>query len=644
MPVTQKTILNFHPYAYLKFAVVAGAIAILTSCGGCGSDTTSDTTIPETPLVVNWEDEFEECDTAERTDSDLPRRIRFSDDGLRLVTGLGEQDDFYYFSTDDDTDIKKMYLYFSQDDWWEEMLDNVETETEMPATMIYDKGSAEPRTLESPVGVRFKGETSLWFNVPNTRTGYEGEKKSFNISLDYEDLSQDIDGFKNLNLNCAWGDNTFMREVIYEHVNQRYIPAVSVNYVELYINDVYWGIYINSQQIDNNFYREWFTSTCGTNWRAEPPNKLKELGQWNTGLATLNYLGDTTDDYIPYYTIRRYSVADPWYDLINVCAALENTQTGEADYEDIVGQYLDIDRALWFLAMEIIFGDEDSYVNKGGSDYYVYWDQTTGLLTPIEYDGNSTLFSEGIGRGDSDTRGPVSRENFLAWDPYADRLDNPDFPLINKLLNVPSVRQRYLAHMRTVLTESFNPANMNDMIDAYAAKIRPYIDIDQKTFVRDFSEAVTELKNNVAIRCDNLWSNSELNITGLTLSDVKWIVGTEDHATPLSTDGIDEVIINATVTDPANAGGINSVWAYVGEGIVSVFTKRQMHDDGAHGDGAEGDGIYGVVLDEEASGVRTRFYIEAIAADTSGTRTYYPAGAAHDVFTYKVDEEDSDAG
>ena len=429
-----------------------------------------------------------------------------------------------------------------------------------------------------------------------------------------------------MNLNCAWGDHTFMREVIYEHVNQSYIPAVAVNYVELYINDEYWGLYINSQQLDNNFYREWFTAPCGSNWRAESPYQSGP-GGFNAGFATLNYLGDDTDDYTPYYTIKRYSVDDPWEDLINACYALDKTSTDDPDYEDIVGQVLDIDRALWFLAMEVVFGDEDSYVNKGGRDYYVYWDYTTGLLTPVEYDGNSVFLEAGVGG-----HGPLGGGNYLEWDPYADRLNDSDYPLINKLLNAPGIRQRYLAHVRTVLNESVNPTTMNSMIDDYAEKIGSYINDDPKTFIADFAGAVSDLKDAVQTRYDSLMSHADINVTGLTISDVKWVVGGVEWAMPSSSD---RVTINATVN---GSMGIDSVWAYEGEGLESFFTKAQMYDDGAHGDGATGDGVYGIVLDEKASGVRTRFYIETIAADTPGTRTYYPAKAAHDVFTFKVDE------
>ena len=138
-----------------------------------------------------------------------------------------------------------------------------------------------------------------------------------------------------------------------------------------------------------------------------------------------------------------------------------------------------------------------------------------------------------------------------------------------------------------------------------------------------------DLKSAVATRLDTLWSNEELNAVGLVISDVKWIVGTQEYASPSSTDNVQEVVISATVQDLENGSGVESVFAYVGEGIDGNFTRMLMNSAG-------GD-IYTITMAEKASGVRTRFYIEAVAGDAAGTRTYYPSGAAHDVFTFQVD-------
>ena len=118
------------------------------------------------------------------------------------------------------------------------------------------------------------------------------------------------------------------------------------------------------------------------------------------------------------------------------------------------------------------------------------------------------------------------------------------------------------------------------------------------------------------------------------ITDVIWKVGDEQWAPVTSSDN---VVVNASVFDPDSIGGVNSLFAYIGEGIEGSYTKLQMFDDGNHQDGSAGDGVFGIILDEQASGTRIRFYIEAVANDTAGTRTFYPARAAHDVFTFAVD-------
>ena len=65
---------------------------------------------------------------------------------------------------------------------------------------------------------------------------------------------------------------------------------------------------------------------------------------------------------------------------------LNNTPIGEL--EETLEDYLDIDRTLWFLAHEIIYSDDDSYIYKGEMDYYVYYEPETGRSTPLEFDGS----------------------------------------------------------------------------------------------------------------------------------------------------------------------------------------------------------------------------------------------------------------
>ena len=74
-------------------------------------------------------------------------------------------------------------------------------------------------------------------------------------------------------------------------------------------------------------------------------------------------------------------------------------------------------------------------------DYYLYWEVETGRMVPLEFDGNS-----------------VMDQAKVTWTPFHNET-NANYPLLNRLLAVPSIRQRYLAHYR--LKESANIRNLS---------------------------------------------------------------------------------------------------------------------------------------------------------------------------------------
>lgn len=99
----------------------------------------------------------------------------------------------------DEGQMQTIQLWFDQPDYWQQMTANYASKTNIPATMVVGADTFPN------VGVRFKGNTS-YFMVQNS------QKKSFNITLDYVDPTQDIDGYETLNLNNAFEDASFMRK------------------------------------------------------------------------------------------------------------------------------------------------------------------------------------------------------------------------------------------------------------------------------------------------------------------------------------------------------------------------------------------------------------------------------------------------
>lgn len=525
---------------------------------------------------------------------DLPRRMQFSEDNRRLVTGPGEPKDFYDFSH-----IRRIEIQFREDNWSDKLDAIYGTKEEIPARLIYDG-----EELAADVGIRYKGSSSYDEN----RT----EKKSFSVSIDYEDEKQRINGFDSLNLHCEIKDNSLMKEVIYEHMNQNYIPAPDVNYVELYINGQPWGLYVNTQQLDSDFIKDWFLSKKGTRWRAIPNGDY--AGRYTKGHSSLNYLGESPSDYETYYTLKKTYRDEPWTDLINACRVLNQTPADQLEKE--INGVMDLDRTIWFLVMENVFGDNDSYIIKGSVDYCLYFEPTTGWLTPLQFDADMFgLFTFNI-----------------RLNPFYG-INDKALPLLNKLLNVPNIRERYLAHMRTVLKESFNPQNMNAVIDAYAAKIDAYVRNETKGAVTHdkFLNAVNKFKTDIETRYTVLTTNPYVAAEGLSISDAKWLTrGGLPWASPSSSDA---VTISAKVAGIPEIGTVN---AYLGTGVYGPFSKMKMYDDGEHNDGEANDGIFGIIVPPRESGTRIRFYIEAICDNEAGTITYYPAKAEHDVFTWEV--------
>jgi hypothetical protein len=530
----------------------------------------------------------------------LPDAWNISADG-RMMTAGGENDEGFYSQNQ----MHDVELDFFESNWWQLLEDNYEDGTDILATCWIDGIQYDS------VGVSFKGATSYFQN--NT------EKKSFNVNLDHIIDGQDVDGYNTFNLNCGWSDNSSMKEVLFNNIGQNYYMSLKANYVNLTLNGASWGPYQSVQQFDSDYIKEWYLSNDGTIWRAE---RTTSGGggpggpNFGAGSSTLNYNGPDSTDYNTDYTLKRTEQDDPWAGLIAACDVLDNEPLATLEQE--LSQVLDIDKACWHLAHEIVFADDDSYIFKGGMDYYVYYEAETNRIIPMEYDGNSVLAN-----------------NHLNWDLFYNE-DDTDFPLMNRMLAVPSIRQRYLAHVRVILEDYFNSTYADAKIDSWATLIDASVQADPKKFYtyNQFQNSIANLKQTIITRRNFLMSDAEMtNIESLTVDGVSFAVNGANWQSPSASDEVDVVV------DVTGSVGTASVWLYYGEGFTGVFSKTEMYDDGLHNDGAALDGQFGAAIPTLTSGSYVRYYIEAIANDAASSATYEPKGAEHDVYIYQIQLE-----
>ncbi|MBA2745562.1 MAG: CotH kinase family protein, partial [Flavisolibacter sp.] len=455
------------------------------------------------------------------TAQNLPSEMYFSSDGNILYTGGQAPTGLYDYGT-----VKNVYLNFSQANYWTLLTNNYASETEIPATLLMDG------ITYNDVGVRFRGNTSY------TQIG-GSQKKSFAVTADFTNADQTILGYNDLKFNNGHQDASFMREVLYNRMARKYTPIAKGNFIRLYLNNQDWGLYPNIQSVDKTFLKEWFLSNDGARFRANPEVNVSGNPNWGDGTAGMNYLGESEATYQAYYSLKSSDITDPWQKLIEACQILS---TATAANVEIVKQTIDVDKALWFLACENIFTDDDSYVMKGKMDYMIYYEPETGRTTPLEYDGNSTFAGTAA----------------TTWTPFKN-VANVNYPLLNKLINIPEWRQRYLAHYRTILNETFTSPNANVLIDEIDAQISSIVASDTKKLytTAQYTSSVAALKTFVSNRRSYLLNNIEVSQVGPIIASAPYYNSAmQQYLPPI---GNETANIQATVT---SSTGINKVRLY----------------------------------------------------------------------------------
>lgn len=487
----------------------------------------------------------------------------------------------------DESTLREIHLTFSQANWWNQLEANYGTGVEIPADLMM------AGVTYSDVGVRFKGNTS--FTRPNT------QKKSFNISMNSFVDGQDLLGYSTLNLNNAFMDPTFMREVLFSKACRSFTTAAKGNFIHLIINGENWGVYANIQQLNKDFLEEWYPTDTGDRFKI--PSAMH-----NPGKASFNWLGSNSSNYEPWYELKTEDLTA--YDRIrDLCRLIDNSPTGSTYVSDIE-EVMNLDRALWTLALENCFMDSDGYVHKG-SDYALYRDNVQGRWNLLQRDANEAFGS--FSRNSWGTNGTVNLH------PDYDH-GNVDLPLMRHLMNFPEMHERYLAHFRCIMEEWLDPARTDPLIDAWDVLIRAEVQADNKK-IYSFSDYTTNLDTDVNNgntvfkglrqfvdeRRNYLSALPEFNRPLPNLSGIRHV-----PAAPAAGE-----IVKVTVSASAPSG---SQLAFVNLHLrqFGAYQITPMFDDGAHGDGQANDAVWGALIPGLAAGSRVEYYVSAGCDSASG--------------------------
>lgn len=459
------------------------------------------------------------------------------------------------------------------------------------------------------VGARYKGNSSY---------SMAGTKKSINLQFDWVNTNANLMNYETVNLNNAAGDETIMREPLFFTIMSHYTPCPKGAMANVIINGSQWGVYSLVEQENARLIKHWFPSNDGDRWRT--PNAaiggggFPGGGGFSSSNSAFAYFGTTNiSSYVGKYEIKSTKVQTnvAWNRLINAIYILNTTPANQL--RDKLEDVFAVDDWLWLLALENIFVDDDSYWNKG-ADYGFYFEPESGRIHPVEHDGNEAFTSTmGIDYRLSPVTGATGNNR----------------PLLYRMLPINELRQRYLAHMRTVLEEYFNPTVATPMINQFhALSINAILTDPNKGFtMTTYTNDLVALKTYVTNRYNFLMTHSELTPMQPNINSV---------SSPTNTIfPTDTPVITAHVAANGTSG-LGSVWLYFRDKNYGRFTVRQMFDDGTHDDGAASDGVFGAATTNYPAGRKIHYYIEARGSNAAQAARFSPARAEWQTHSYRV--------
>lgn len=410
--------------------------------------------------------------------------------------------------------LRTYFLEFEDADWEKQLAAFKNTDVEVAAKLTVDGKTY------SDVGVHFRGMSS--FGMVG-----EGRKRSLNLSFDFVHKDQHIGGYRTIELLNSHEDASFLRTVLSYQIEREYVPAPKANFARVVINGENWGIYVNKEQYNKDFVKEWFSTTKGARWKV--PGSPG-------GRGSLAYIGDDAAAYKRIYQIKSKDDSKAWSDLIRLCKVLN--ETSPENLEAALAPLLDIDGALKFLALENVLINNDGYWIRT-SDYSIYED-TKGRFHIIPQDSNETFsmpggpgFGGGRGgpggfggrrgfAGPNDAGGPPNgpggpprfdgppgaprgfggpgnepgepggrrgpggpgmpggmRPRGVELDPLF-AANDPNKPLLSKLLAVPSLKKRYLGYVHDIAEKWLDWNKLGPVAQQYHSLIADDVKIDTR--------------------------------------------------------------------------------------------------------------------------------------------------------------------
>jgi spore coat protein CotH len=423
----------------------------------------------------------------------------------------------------DDSYIHEIRLYFDDADWYDTLYAGHDSNRTTSDPYFPARFESHNITID-PVGVRFKGLSTFGFNFGGGGFFFGGGggedediKKPFRIDFNMYDEGDGEEttffGLKKLNLNNGALDPSMIREKLFMDFASNYVPAPRSVFTRVYVNDEYYGLYLAMEHIDNTYVESRFGGDESGNLY-----KVEQQG-------TLAYLGPDPESYHILYELKNNEEINDWSDLIWLTNVLTNTPI--AELPDKLEPILDVESAMYSIALLDLFVSGDSYIGNA-RNYYLYHRSDTGQFTHLLWDANLVFGNFGFGMGMGSDNDPTRYSvfppstiggfgfggggGFFFGPPDEEQELRNTLMLIERVMAVESYNRTYLRALAKMLREGFDADSINARIQELADLIRDevYNDPNLWTDPTDFEPELEAIVDFVEKRA--AYVDTQLNV------------------------------------------------------------------------------------------------------------------------------------
>jgi len=365
-------------------------------------------------------------------------------------------------------------LYADPDDLdWLANQNPYQNET-IPATFAYGRSW--------DVDVRYRGDTSR--RMP---------KKCWKVFFPGSDLFQGQEGplQEELNLNADYVDQTLLRSYIgYDLFARAGVPTPRAGFARLHINDEYYGLFSQVEQVDERFLHRLGIEMHGNLYKP-----------FYGGLHVLDHIEDPEErDW--WYSYRYPKKTNRKSGHEDVVAFIELINyTPDKEFPEAIAGVLDVNGWLDWYAVNILIGNFEMLEKN----YYIYHDLSAERWLILPWDVDLSLGHNMWGPG---VGGLLDEE--ISWDNPIDsgtreskKIDGKWNVLIDRMMDVPEFRFFHCRRLEELMTDEFSPAETFPRIDAAFTHIERWAETDSNRWQPEgfqFSDGPDEIKTYITNR------------------------------------------------------------------------------------------------------------------------------------------------